>query len=227
MEPLFSLQNIHFSYEDAWLLRDVSLALHPGERVGITGDNGCGKSTLLHIGAGLLPPPRGRVLFQGRACVSPADFARLRRSLGYLLQNAEDMLFCPTVLEDLAFGPVNYGASDAEAGERARALLEQLGLSRLAARNAHNLSGGEQKLAALAAILAPEPDFLFLDEPTNELDKHARALLITILEQTALPAIIVSHDRAFLETVCNRLFQMENGTLTAIEPNTPSRQKTP
>ena len=213
MEPIFSLQNIHFSYGNAPLLRGVSLALGMEECIGIIGDNGSGKSTLLHIGAGLLSPASGTVLFRGEVCTSENDFARLRRGLGYLLQSAADMLFCPTVLEDVAFGPANYGATDEEAGEKAREILERLGLSHLAARNAHTLSGGEQKLVALAAVLATDPHFLFLDEPTNELDSHARVMLVSILQQVALPCLIVSHDRAFVEEVCNTVFRMENGLL--------------
>ena len=213
MKPLFSLQDISFSYGNARLLRGVSLALRTGDYIGITGDNGSGKSTLLHIGAGLLSPDSGTVRFRGEVCTSESDFARLRRGLGYLLQNAADMLFCPTVLEDVAFGPVNYGATDEEAGVKAREILEKLGLMHLAARNAHNLSGGEQKLVALAAVLATDPHFLFLDEPTNELDSRARIMLVSILQQVALPFVIVSHDQGFVEEVCNRVFHLENGRL--------------
>ena len=211
--PLFSLEDVSYSHEGRPLFSGVNLALYPGERVGVTGPNGSGKSTLLHIGAGLRQPDSGTVRHKGLVCRAERDFAAARRHFGYLLQHAQDQLFCSTVLEDVAFGPYNLGHSSEEAEAMARRMLEDIGLAHLADRNGQRLSGGEQKLAAMATILVMGVDLLFLDEPTNDLDDNARELLFALLERYALPAIVVSHDMAFLHSCCTRFCRMENGVL--------------
>jgi cobalt/nickel transport system ATP-binding protein len=213
--PLFALQDVSFTYPGGVrpLYSGLNLRLARGERVGILGRNGAGKSTLLHLGAGLLLPQSGAVLFAGRQCRSERDFVEARKKLGYLLQRVEDQLFCATVLEDVAFGPYNLGASAAESECLARAMLEVLGLSHLADSNGQRLSGGEQKLAALAAILVMGVDVLFLDEPTNDLDEAARALLEDVLDRFRLPALVISHDLPFLRRICTRFCLLEDGAL--------------
>ncbi len=218
--PLFFLEDVSYSHQGKTLLSDVTLPLFAGERVGILGRNGAGKSTLLHIGAGLIAPDCGRVLHKGEECRSEADFARARRTLGYLLQHAEDQLFCSTVLEDVAFGPYNLGYSSDEAETMARRTLDDLGLAHLADRNGQRLSGGEQKLAAMATILVMGVELLFLDEPTNDLDEEARTLLTRLLQRYSLPALIVSHDLPFLRSICTRFCLLENGRLTEL-PGVP------
>ncbi|MDR0338647.1 MAG: energy-coupling factor ABC transporter ATP-binding protein [Desulfovibrio sp.] len=221
--PLFRLDGVTCTHQEgqAPVLADLSLALKPGECIGIVGKNGSGKSTLLHIGAGLITPERGRVLFNEKECLNEADFAEARKGLGYLLQHAEDQLFCTTVLEDVAFGPYNLGYSEARAEDMARAALADLSLSHLADRNGQRLSGGEQKLAALASILVMDVDMLFLDEPTNDLDEGAREMLMNVLERFRLPSLVVSHDLPFLRGLCTRFCRLENGTLTDL-PAPPS-----
>lgn len=213
--PLFALDGVSFTHPDSKkrVLSGVSLNLWPGERLGILGRNGSGKSTLLHIGAGLLKPDKGLVRFGGRACSEEKDFIRERKSLGYLLQRAEDQLFCATVLEDVAFGPYNLGHSEEEAENMAVEMLAGLNLSHLAEKNGQRLSGGEQKLAALATILVMRPALLFLDEPTNDLDEEARGLLLAVLERVRLPSVIVSHDLPFLLGACSRFCRLDNGVL--------------
>ena len=213
--PLFELQDIGFTREGKArpLYSGISIRLFRGERIGILGRNGAGKSTLLHLGAGLLQPRSGAVLFGGKECRSERDFVEARKKLGYLLQRAEDQLFCATVLEDVAFGPYNLGASAAESERMARAMLEELGLAHLADRNGQRLSGGEQKMAALAAILVMGVDMLFLDEPTNDLDDEARVFLEDVLDRFSLPALVVSHDLPFLRRICTRFCLLEEGVL--------------
>lgn len=216
--PLFSLSGIQFTHQgkEKPLFSDVHLSLRANERVGILGRNGSGKSTLLHIGAGLLTPESGTVRIKDRECGTEKDFAEARKSLGYLLQHAEDQLFCSTVLEDVAFGPYNLGFSAAESERMATVMLEDLGLFHLAGRNGQRLSGGEQKLAALATILVMGVDMLFLDEPTNDLDDEARDLLLGVLERFRLPAIVVSHDLPFLRGICTRFCLLEEGSLREV-----------
>lgn len=216
---LLSLEDVSFTHEGKTrpVFSGVSLRLLPGERLGLLGRNGSGKSTLLHIITGLLPAQSGAVAVKGRTCRSEADFIEARKSIGYLLQNAADQLFCATVLEDVAFGPYNLGSSEAEAEELARRTLEDLNLAHLADRNGQRLSGGEQKLAALATILVMKPDMLLLDEPTNDLDEDARLLLLATLSRFSLPCLAVSHDHAFLRDLCARFCQLENGRLEDVD----------
>lgn len=214
--PLFSCRNISFRYPqaEAPVLDNVSFELHAGDRIGITGKNGSGKSTLLHIGAGLLRPPAGEVLYNGVACVAEQDFVQARKQLGYLLQKSADQLFCTTVLEDVAFGPYNLGLTMEEAEAKAWTVLRDLSLEHLADRNGQRLSGGEQKMAALASILVMDVAFLFLDEPTSSLDPSTRERLPDILSRYGLPAVVISHSSNFLQTVCTRFLTLENGKLT-------------
>lgn len=214
--PLFSFEGVGFSHDGAALFSGIDLSLYPGERIGITGRNGSGKSTLLHIGAGLIAPEAGLVRHKGRECRTEHDFAEARKHIGYLLQHAEDQLFCSTVLEDVAFGPYNLGRSAEEAEAMARKTLADIGLVHLADRNGQRLSGGEQKLAAMATILVMGVEVLFLDEPTNDLDDGARALLTGLLERHALPALVVSHDLPFLRATCTRFCLLEHGGLTEL-----------
>lgn len=216
--PLLVFDDLSFTPpgKERSLFSGVHLCLGRGERIGILGRNGTGKSTLLHLGAGLLRPSSGTVSVKGAVCRSEKEFAEARKSLGYLLQRAEDQLFCATVLEDVAFGPYNLGATAAEAENRARTMLRDLGLDHLADRNGQRLSGGEQKLAALATILVMGVDMLFLDEPTNDLDDTARDLLLAVLERYNLPALVVSHDLPFLRRICTRYCLLENGVLRGL-----------
>jgi cobalt/nickel transport system ATP-binding protein len=212
---LLVLDALSFTYprREKPILSRVSLTLGSDERLGILGSNGSGKSTLLHLAAGLLTPASGRILHQGRVCRTEKDFIEARRRLGYLLQQSDDMLFCPTILEDVAFGPYNQGKSSAESEELARNTLDALELAHLAAYNGNALSGGERKLAALACILVLRPEILFLDEPTNDLDPQSRQRLMGILEERRLPALISSHDREFLDRLCTRFCILENGRI--------------
>lgn len=213
--PLLVLEGIGFTHPGRKepLFSGVALTLHPGERIGITGRNGSGKSTLLHLASGLVVPDSGGIAICGRECRDEKDFVEARKHVGYLLQHAEDQLFCATILEDVAFGPYNQGCSASEAEGMALATLNDLGLAHLADRNGQRLSGGEQKLAALATILVMNPDMLFLDEPTNDLDDVARDVLVDVLAAHSLPALVVSHDVAFLRGLCTRHCLLEGGRL--------------
>lgn len=215
METLLAMQNIHFCHKGAEneLLKGVNLCLNQGERLALLGDNGSGKSTLLHIATGLLKPTEGEILFEGKPCREEKDFVQARKSIGYLLQHSEDQLFCPTVIEDVAFGPYNQGATLAHAKNMAEQTLEKLGIQHLAHKNGSLLSGGEQKLAALATLLVSPIKMLFLDEPTNDLDAQARALVTQTILESRLPCLVVSHDKDFQQQVCKKFLHLENGCI--------------
>lgn len=148
-ENIFSLEQVEVTYTGTRgprrVLQDVSFALAPGQRIGLYGPNGSGKTTLFRCITGLVRPSKGLVRFHGKALHDEKGFHALRCKVGFVLQHADDQLFFPTVLEDVAFGPLNLGLSAAEAGEQARATLQRLGLSGFEQRLTHHLSGGRKK----------------------------------------------------------------------------------
>jgi cobalt/nickel transport system ATP-binding protein len=196
-------------------LRAVDFAVRPGERVGLAGDNGSGKTTLLLALAGLRPLASGRLLHGGRQVVSREQLRRLRRDVGIVFQNADDQLFLPTVLEDVAFGPVNLGCGQEEARARAVETLGTLGAAGLAHAPTHTLSGGQKRIVALATVLAMRPRAVLLDEPTNDLDARGVARLEEILVTGGLALVLVSHDHAFLARVATRTVCLHDGAILA------------
>jgi cobalt/nickel transport system ATP-binding protein len=212
--PFFDVAGLTLTRGDRRVLDGVDLTLVPGERLAIAGANGAGKSTLLRCLVGLEPSATGRVTAFGRDRAHEADFHEVRLKAGLLFQDADDQLFAPIVEDDVAFGPLNRGLSRDEALAVARRVLADLDLSHLASRVTHRLSGGEKRLAALAGVLAMQPDVLLLDEPTNALDARARDHLMTIL--AALPAamILVSHDSDFLDRLATRAEILADGRLS-------------
>ncbi len=172
----------------------LDLELAEGERLALTGPCGAGKSTLLHAIVGLVPVLAGKIEVFGRECAGEADFAALRGPVGLLFQDSDDQLFCPTVLEDVAFGPLNQGLPRHAAHALALDTLTQLGIERLTDKVPQRLSGGEKRLAALAGILAMQPRLLLLDEPTAALDAATAAHIIEALVQSGLPMIVATHD---------------------------------
>ena len=216
--PLLHLEGVSYSYPNrpshkGRILHNISLQVREGEVLGLLGSNGSGKSTLLHIASGLIVPDAGSVQLFGLLCHTEKNFAVARRSLGYLLQNADDMLFCPTILEDVAFGPYNSGKSSEESKALALETLTSLGLEQFASFNGNYLSGGEKKMVALASILAMRPQLLFLDEPTNDLDPDSRQKLIEILAKLHITTLVISHDTSFLDSFCTRFCTLEQGIM--------------
>lgn len=213
--PLFRLSGIHFSYGTGDpVLAGADFELRPGERVALTGANGAGKTTLLHLMVGLQRPGAGTVEAFGRPRVREADFREVRARAGLLFQDADDQLFCPTVAEDVAFGPLNLGKSPAEARAIVGRTLAGLGLDGFETRITHKLSGGQRRLVSLAAVLAMEPDALLLDEPTNALDPDTAERLTGILLGLPQAMVAISHDRDFLDRLATRRVRLERGRLT-------------
>jgi cobalt/nickel transport system ATP-binding protein len=199
-EPLIELQNITFTYPGASqpVFQDFNFQLLPGKHIGLMGPNGCGKTTLLHLIMGLLRPQAGSIVIFGQEVKKEKDFVDVRQKVGLLFQNADDQLFCPTVLEDVAFGPLNQGKPPAEAISIARETMARLDLTGFEDRVTYKLSGGEKKLVSLATVLAMEPQLLLLDEPTAGLDEKTKDRLIHILKHLDIGYMIVSHEHDFL-----------------------------
>ncbi len=217
---LLELTGIHFAYpHHAPVLNGATMVLEAGERLCITGHNGAGKSTLLRIAVGLLKPSSGQVRAFGAERRVEGDFHDVRRRAGFVFQDPDDQLFCPTVAEDIAFGPLNLGASREAAMEIVDTTLAQLGLMHLRDRITHKLSGGEKRLVTLATVLAMEPELLLLDEPTNALDEANEARLIEILLGLPQAMVIVSHNPHFRHKLGTRVLRLQDGQLVTPEPN--------
>ena len=213
--PLIELESLSFSYTGSQspVLDRINLTLQHQQQLGLIGPNGCGKTTLFHCIMGLLKPQSGSIRFKGNEICEVEDFFTLRKEIGMLFQDADDQLFSPTVIEDVAFGPLNLGARPKAALEVAHKTLTDLGLDHLGDRVTHHLSGGEKKLVSLATILSMQPRALFLDEPTNNLDPQTRERLIDIIARLGLGFIIISHDYDFLAATCVDLAGMEAGRI--------------
>jgi cobalt/nickel transport system ATP-binding protein len=212
--PIIHLKGITFGYPGGPLvLNDLNFSLCAGERIGIMAPNGSGKTTLFHLIMGLVKPISGQVSIFGKTASEDKDFAEARRRIGLLFQDPDDQLFSPTVLEDVAFGPLNLGKTKEEAVAIAQHTLAFLGLSGFENRITFKLSGGEKRLVSLATVLAMEPDVLLLDEPENGLDTRTRARLMQILPNLGLSYILISHELDFMTSIADILYTMENGNL--------------
>ena len=213
--PLINLAGISFCYPGAAqpVLNRLDLKFYRGERMGLVAPNGSGKTTLLHIMMGLLKPNSGRMEIFGRPVSEEKDFLEVRRRIGLLFQDSDDQLFSPTVLEDVAFGPLNLGKSKEEAVDIASRTLANLGLAGFEARITFKLSGGEKRLASLATVLAMEPEILLLDEPINGLDSETQKKITQILAELDLSYIIISHDLDFLAATTDSIYTMQDGRI--------------
>ncbi|WP_041642561.1 energy-coupling factor ABC transporter ATP-binding protein [Azoarcus olearius] len=206
--PLIEGRGLHLAREGRTVIAALDLVLDAGERLFVLGPSGAGKTTLLHALLGFVPLAAGTLAVFGEARRCERDFIPLRGPLGLLFQDPGDQLFGPTVAEDVAFGPLNLGLAPAQAAARAEATLAALDIAHLAARPVHALSGGEQRLAALAGVLAMAPRVLLLDEPTNGLDADASARVLAALAQTGLPMVVASHDPACIEALATRVLEL-------------------
>lgn len=210
------MEHISFAYHGLpQVHEDLNFSLSQGQRVGILGANGAGKSTMFLLAMGLLKPGNGRLLHRGKECRREADLRNLRREVGLLFQDPDDQLFCPTVAEDVAFGPRNLGLTKEESLERVDQTLDNLGLGGYQKRITYQLSGGEKRLVSLASVLAMHPTAILLDEPSIGLDEKHTALLERHLLDSDLSWAIISHDRSFLDRTCTSLLKLDDGRLLA------------
>ncbi len=211
---VIDLENISFAYPDGRdVLSGLSFKLDKGARAGLIGPNGSGKTTLLHMIMGLIPPSEGAIRLFGREMRSEKDFHESRKNIGLVFQNPDDQLFSPTVLEDVAFGPLNLGAGPEEARDIALKTLKDLHLTGFEDRISYRLSGGEKKLVALATVLAMDPAVLVMDEPTTGLDEKTNDRIVSILNTLDKTLLIVSHEYNFLARTTNDFYGMRDGRI--------------
>jgi cobalt/nickel transport system ATP-binding protein len=212
--PIIHLSKIRYGYPGGPLvLNELDFHLHVGDRIGLVAPNGSGKTTLFHIIMGLIKPLSGTVEAFGKARRAESDFIEVRRRIGLLFQDADDQLFSPTVLEDVAFGPLNLGKSRDEAVAVARKTLDFLGLNGFEDRVTYKLSGGEKRLVSLATVLAMEPEVLLLDEPSGALDSSTKDKLIEILNGLDLSFVLISHEFDFLSKTAGHIYTMDGGRI--------------
>ena len=214
---MIEFQHVRFAYEKGRpVLEDLSFQIGDGESVGLIGANGAGKSTVMKLLLGLIPA-EGTILVDGLA-VNKANLPAIRRKLGFVLQNSDNQMFMPTVYEDMIFAPLNYGLSREAAEQRVDAVLERLGLSELKHRHNHRISGGEKRMAAIATILAMEPEAILMDEPTSALDPYNRRIVINTIRGLKQTKLITSHDLDMILDTCDRVILLSEGKIAADGP---------
>ena len=211
---MIEFQDVSFSYERGTpVIEHMSFRIEAGESVGLIGANGAGKSTVMKLLLGLISG-EGQVLVDGTP-VQKTTLAQIRRKLGFVLQNSDHQMFMPTVYEDMMFAPLNYGISREEAEQRVDAVLDRLGLQDLKHRHNHRISGGEKRMAAIATILAMEPEAILMDEPTAALDPYNRRIIINTIRELEQTKLITSHDLDMILDTCDRVILLSNGRIVA------------
>ena len=206
------VSRLSFSYPDKPdVLREVSLKVLSGERVGLVGPNGAGKTTLFLSICGVLKPDTGEVTLFGKPVVH-GDF---RPDIGMVFQNPDDQLFCPSVRDDVAFGPQNLRLPREEVQARVEEALSTMGALDLVDRPPHHLSGGEKRMVSIAGVLAMRPRLVIYDEPSSSLDIRSRRRLIRFLQASGETILIASHDLELILEVCDRVVLLDEGHVVA------------
>ena len=212
--PMIEFKDVTFGYsKENEVLKGISFSVEEGERVGLIGSNGAGKSTLMKAMLGLISC-EGEISIDGLR-VEQKNIAAIRKTLGYVLQDSDNQMFMPTVLEDMIFGPLNYGMGRAEAEKLVDDTLERMSLLHLKNRQNYKMSGGEKRMAAIATILAMQPKGMLMDEPSTALDPKNRRRLIEILNELPVTKIIATHDLDLVLETCDRVLLLANGTIVA------------
>jgi cobalt/nickel transport system ATP-binding protein len=212
------VQGLTFSYPDGTeVLRGVDLSIDAGERVALLGPNGAGKTTfVLHL-IGILRSRAGSVAVDG-VDLTDGTVRELRARVGFVFQDPDDQLFMPTVRQDVAFGPANFGMKGSDLEVRVKEALAMVGMEHAADKAPHHLSGGERRRVAIATVLAMRPSILILDEPSSNLDPAGRRELAEILSGLDVTLLMVTHDLPYAFEVCERSVVMSGGVIAADGP---------
>lgn len=211
--PIFEVQSLGFQFPDGhWALQGIDLTIYEGDRIALVGPNGAGKTTLVKHLNGLFRPSNGMVHYKGEA-VTGEHLAKTRLEVGMLFQDPDNQLFCNTIYDDIAFGPLNQGLHQQQADSRVRAAGRAVGLQSLLYKAPHHLSYGQKKRAALATLLSMNPQVLILDEPTANLDPKQEKVFFELLAEFSGTLICISHDLPFLYMLCLRAVVLAGGKL--------------
>lgn len=209
------IRELRFAYPDGHLALDgIDLSVAEGERVAVLGPNGAGKTTLMLALNGVLLPTSGSVSIYGSP-VGKSTLREVRRRVGLVFQDPDDQLFMPTLAEDVAFGPANFGVDGPELVQRVAEALEAVSMTQHANASPHHLSGGQRRRGALATVLACRPDILVLDEPSANLDPVARRELADTLLTLDTTMLVVTHDLPYAAQLCDRAVIVDDGRVVA------------
>ena len=213
--PAIRVRDVRYAYPGGHAaLSGIDLDIAAGERVALLGPNGAGKTTLmLHLN-GVLSALQGTIEIGGTV-LSRSTLRDIRRRVGLVFQDPDDQLFMPTLAQDVAFGPANFGLRGAELEARVAHALDVVSMAELADRSPSHMSGGQRRRAALATVLACEPEVLVLDEPSANLDPVARRELAETLSGLDATMVIVTHDLPYAAQLCDRAIVMDGGVIVA------------
>jgi len=225
-QDLYKLEGVSYSYGEFPALTEVSFSVRGGECLAVLGANGTGKSTLLKILNGLVFPSSGSVAFEGREITEEGlrggFLRRFRETVGFVFSEPDVQLFCPTVFEEVAFGPLQLELPEEEVSMRVEDVLNMLGISALRERAPHTLSSGEKKKVAIASVLAVNPDVLLMDEPTNGLDPRTQVWLLELvggLKEIKKTFVIATHDLSLAEDLADRVVVLdESHSVASVGP---------
>jgi len=221
LNSVLDIRDLWFRYHDGTeALRGLNFAVAEGECLGLVGPNGAGKSTLLLHLNGLLPErlPDPPAVFVDGQPLTTASLPTVRRAIGVLFQDPDDQLFCPTVAEDVAFGPQQFGIRGADLAGIVGDALAQVGLAGFENRSPQHLSHGEKRRVCLAGVLACQPRVLVLDEPTSDLDPRGKRELKSLLRDLPSTKIIATHDLELVVELCSRVLVLDEGRIVAEGP---------
>lgn len=211
-----NLRAVSYRNDKKELFKDINLNLGHEEKIAIIGSNGSGKSTLLKIIAGLIEPTNGYIEIFHNKIDTLKEFKKYRNDIAYLPQDVTNHFLCPTVIEDVIFSLRARGVSKQEALTQGDEILEQLHIKHLKHRVIFDLSGGEQKIVALAGLLILKPKILLLDEPTNALDEDSEKKIVNILNSIKKSMIIVSHHKSFIDSLTSTIYKLSDENLQRI-----------
>jgi len=216
INSIITISELSHSYADGTKsIHCINLQINPGESVAIIGPNGAGKTSLFLCIAGLVTFKASTFNISGINALEGNNKSILPSKAALLFQDSDDQLFCPTVEEDIAFGPINQGLSKVEVKQRVEIALEEVGLIEKRNKVPHQLSGGEKRRVALAGLLAMNPDILLLDEPSQFLDHRSRRSLINILNENSHTKLIATHDFEMALETCTRAILLDQGKIEA------------
>jgi len=219
MAGLMEIRNLTFNYQNGTpALKDLSITVEPGETVVFIGPNGAGKTTLFLYILGLLKRLPREVTVFGEPLESAAQVEAVRGRVGLVFQNPDDQLFCTTVFDDVAFGPINQGLPPEEVKDRVARALAAVGLEGYEPRVPHHLSGGEKRRVGLATIYAMAPEVMLLDEPTSHLDPRGRREVVQLLKAFPGTKLVATHDFELALEVATRVVLLHHGSIRADGP---------
>ena len=214
MSKYLEISNLTYEYPDGYkALNEISFDLEEGDSLGILGPNGAGKTTLiLHLN-GILGEMDGAIKMNNLEFVED-NLAEIRKTVGVVFQDPDDQLFMPTVLEDVMFGPKNFGFSEEASRENAEEALKMVGMNDYKEKAPHHLSFGQKRKVAIASVLESKPQLLVLDEPSSNLDPSSRRELIDILLSLEISIVLVTHDLPMALEICPKSIVVNRGLIT-------------